>query len=368
MPEDNKPVQEPTQPPAAEKKESSPTQPSFIKKLGTKWLILGALLLAVIVGIGAFLASQQKTATESGKTYKVGIVSGLDFFAGTIDGFKEGMNDLGYVEGENIVYLVEKTPTPVGNEAVIQKFVDDKVDLILTFPTEPSLEAKKVTEGTNVPVVFANAGLDGVKLVDSIRQPGGNITGVQFPTADNAVHRLEILHELAPKAKIIWIAYLKGYPIVPEELRRMRPAAAELGLTLIEVPVTSLDEIKADLEKREKATSLGIDAMLIIPEPITTSPEVYTYISNFAVKHRIPLGGAIFPFGVEGSLFGYTPDAVEVGKQAAVLADKIFKGTSAGTIPVVSSENYLVINYKVAQKLGLTVGEALLSRAKEIIR
>jgi putative tryptophan/tyrosine transport system substrate-binding protein len=340
---------------------------AWFKRINPKLLIAVICVLFLVIGISIFNGISQPKQQDS-KVYRVGILSGLDFFAGTVDGFKEGMKTLGYEEGRNIVYVVEKTPTPVGNETVIQKFVNDKVDLILTFPTEPSLEAKKITAGTDIPVVFTNAGLDGVNLVDSVQKPGGNITGVQFPTADNAVNRLEILHELAPQAKTIWIAYLKGYPIVPEELKRLHPAAKSLGLTLIEAPVTSFDDIKADLEKREKAGNIGFDAILIIPEPITTAPDIYTYISNFAIKHKKPLGGAIFPYGVEGSIFGYAPDSSEVGKQAAVLADKIFKGTPAGTIPVVSSENYLIINYKVAQTFGLNVSEALLSRAKQIIR
>ncbi|HSA83409.1 MAG TPA: ABC transporter substrate-binding protein [Patescibacteria group bacterium] len=342
----------------------------WFKKINPTWIIIAVFLLLIIIGFSIYkgISQQGQQKTQSAKVYRVGVLAGLNFFLGTIDGFKEGMETLGYVEGENIVYIIEKTPTPVGNEAVIQKFVDQKVDLILTFPTEPSLEAKKVTEGTNIPVIFTNAGLDGVNLIDSIQKPGANITGVQFPTADTAVQRLEIIHEIAPKAKNVWVTYLKDYPIVPEELRRLKPAAESMGITIIEVPATTLDDVKADLEKREKSASLGIDAIIFIPEPLTAAPEAYTLIGNFATKHKLPLGGTLFEDGVDGSLFGYTPDSVEVGKQAAILADKIFKGTPAGTIPVISAENYLVINYKVAQKNGLTISEALLSRARKIIR
>lgn len=336
-------------------------------------ILLGVAVSVVFISIAVYILQLQDTAKEktatAQKVYKVGILNGLDFFGGTTDGFKQGMTKLGYIEGENIVYTVIKSPVPVGNEKSIQKFVDEKVDLIVTFPTEASVEAKKVAKDSGIPVLFTNTSLDGVQLVDNVRKPGGNITGVQFPTADNAVQKFEILHELAPKAKTVWVGYLNGYPTIPEELRRLRPAAKNYGVTLIEFPASSMSDIKAEFDRRERSGAIGIDAILNIPEPLTAAPDVYKLMSDFAVKHNLAMGGFLNTSDADGaSLFGYTPDPVEVGMQASLLADKIFKGTPAGSIPVVSSENYLTLNYRKANKMGLTINEALLSRAKSIIR
>jgi putative ABC transport system substrate-binding protein len=92
---------------------------------------------------------------KSKKVYRVGILCGVDFFADTADGFKEKMRELGYIEGENIIYDSQQTMfEPVAEKRILDKFVSDKVDLIFTFPTEVSLAAKEATRGTNIPVVF----------------------------------------------------------------------------------------------------------------------------------------------------------------------------------------------------------------------
>jgi len=336
----------------------------FLNKKLAVWTVVAIVAAAGLSGYFLFIKPNEPS-TRTDKVYRVGILNALDFFSDTIDGFKQKMSELGYIEGKNIIYDVQKSPNVVGNENILEKFMADKVDLIVTFPTEASLEAKKVTQGTDIPVVFTNSGLDGVDLVSNLKMPGGNITGVQFPGADNAVQRLEILHEIAPDAKRFYIAWLDGYPIVPEELRRLKITAEPLGITIIEVPVKSLDDIKADFAKREEAEDIGIDAILIVPEPLTAIPEVFTALADFAGKHNIPMGGA---FIAEGSLFGYTPNAFKVGIQAAAIADKIFKGTPPGVIPIATAENDLIINFKLAKEKGFTISEALLSRAQKIVR
>ena len=324
---------------------------------------------AILVGIVvvALLISGCGSATP--KVYRVGILSGLDFFADTVDGFKSKMTKLGYVEGQNIAYDVQKTDFDMAAyKRILQKFVADKVDLIFVFPTEASLEAKAATQGTNIPVVFANAFVEGNTLVENVRQPGGNITGVRFPGPDIGVKRLEILHQLVPQAKRVWIPYLQGYPSVPPVLEAMRPAAASLGVTLVEAPATSPADIQADLQARAKSADIGLDAILSIPEPLNVQPDAMMAIGKFATEHKVPMGGAFVSAEGYGIVFAALSNNVEVGELAATLADKIFKGIPAGTIPIVSPESYLRINNKVAQAVHLTVPDGLLRQAVEVIR
>jgi putative ABC transport system substrate-binding protein len=325
------------------------------------WAILVGMIVVTLVlsGCGA-------TAT---KVYRVGILSGLDFFANTTDGFKAKMTELGYVEGQNIVYDVQKTNFDMAAyKRILQKFVADKVDLLFVFPTEAALEAKAATQGTNIPVVFANAGIEGVDLVKSVREPGGNITGVRFPGADLVLKRFEIMRELAPQAKRIWIAYQQGYPIVAPELEVLRPAAVAAGVTLVEVPGTSIADVEADLQARAQSADIGLDAMLLLPEPLLATPDTFAVAGKFAVEHKVPIGGTPMLAGDYATAFGITTDNIAVGKLAALLADKILKGTPAGTIPVVSPENVLQINYKAAQAQGLTVSDGLLRQAAQVTR
>jgi putative tryptophan/tyrosine transport system substrate-binding protein len=325
------------------------------------WTILVGMIVATLV-----LSACGATAT---KVYRVGVLSGLDFFANTTDGFKAKMTELGYVEGQNIVYDVQKTDFDMAAyKRILQKFVADKVDLVFVFPTEASLEAKAATQGTNIPVVFAQAFVEGNTLVDNVRQPGGNITGVRFPSPDIGVKRLEILHQLAPEAKRVWVPYLQGYPSVPPVLEAMRPAAASLGITLVEGPATSPADIQADLQARAKLADIGLDAIITIPEPLNVQPDAMMAIGNFATEHKVPMGGAFVSAEGYGIVFAALSNNIEVGKLAATLADKILKGIPAGTIPVVSPESYLRINYKLAQTLNLTVPDGLLRQAVEVIR
>jgi putative ABC transport system substrate-binding protein len=320
------------------------------------WVVVFALLLS---GCGA----------EKPKVYRVGILCGLDYITSIPDGFKAGMTELGYIEGENIVYDIQKTNfEPAKEERILKQFVEDKVDLIFTFPTEVSMAAKAATRGTDIPVLFAFANIEDTGLVNSVREPGGNITGVRYPGPDIAIRRFEIMLELVPQAKRMWIPYQRGYPIVDSQLEVLRPAAASSGVTLVEFPADDAAEIQAELEARAKSADIGMDAILFIAEPLAVTSDAFAVMGKFAAEHKIPIGGALMVVGDYGSVFGVNVDIVNTGKQAAPLADKILKGIQAGTIPVVSAESYLQINYKVAQELGLTVPEGLLSLADEIIR
>ncbi len=304
------------------------------------------------------------------KVYRVGILAGLEPLYDIADSFRTRMTEMGYVEGKNIVYDLQMTNSePAKEKPILRKFVADKVDLILTFPSEQAILAKEITQGTEIPVIFCHTNIEGTGLVRSLREPGGNVTGVRYPGPDLAVKRLEILHELAPRARRVWVPYLKDSKVVPAQIEVLRTAADQLGLTLVEAPFAGAEEILADLEKRSKTPDIGFDAILLIIEPLVKSPGVYPKISKIVKEHRVPIGGVINPT-ISGNLtlFGVTTDNHVAGRLAAQQADKVLKGTPAGTIPVISGESYFQLNYKLAQEQGLAVPDSLLRQANEVIR
>jgi putative ABC transport system substrate-binding protein len=329
-------------------------------------LVLGVVVaLAVIVG-SLFLKSR---GPKPGKVYRVGILNGLSFAAEAVDGFKAGMKKLGYVEDKNVIYDLQETEFDmVVYRNVLEKFVEDKVDLIFVFPTEASQEAKATIEGTDVPMVFSVANIEDTGLVASLREPGGNITGVRYPGPDIALKRFEVMRELAPEAKRYVIPYQRDYPIVPSQLEALGPVAEAAGVTLIELPADNAAQVESGLRALAKGNDIGMDAILIIPEPLGVTPDPFLVMARFAAVHKIPIGGALFEVKGYGSLFDVGIDHFKTGEQAAPLADKVLGGTKAGTIPVVSSESYLKLNYKLAQEMGLEVSQGLLSQAVEIIR
>ena len=297
-------------------------------------------------------------ALRSQRVYKVGILSGSDAFIMISDGFKAKMAELGYSEGKNIIFDLQKAnASQISEEQIAKKFVEEKVDLILAYPTETALIAKSVAKDTDIPIVFANAGIEGSDLVQSIRAPGGNITGVRFPGPDLTVKRLELLLELAPNIKRIGLPYDPSYPNNPPAIDALRAAASSSGVILVEMPISSLDDLKSTLESKSVLRDVGFDAIQIMSELITTSPDGFKLISDFASARKLPIAGSALTTADRGAVFGYAADPFDMGGLAAALAAKIFNGTPAGTIPVVSPEAFLRLNYKLAKELNLSVSE-----------
>jgi putative ABC transport system substrate-binding protein len=322
----------------------------------------------VVFVLAAFALSSCGLSTQP-KVYRVGILSGLNFIADSTDGFKEGMSELGYVEGENITYDVQETDFDMeAYRSIVQKFVADKVDLIVAFPTEASIEAKLATEGTDIPVIFTYSNIEGMGLVDSVSKPGGNVTGVRYPGPGVAVKRLEILVQLVPDVKNIWMPYQRGYPIVPPELEALYPVAANLGVNLIEFPADNAAELDAEFTRLAASGDIGFDAILMLVEPIAVTPDSFLVMAKFASENNIPLGGAAIVIDEYATLFGVDVISFDSAKQAAAMADKIFKGINPAELPVESADTYLRINNIVAQDLGLEVPYSLLQQADEIIR
>lgn len=299
-------------------------------------------------------------------TKHVGILSGLEYISVTAESFIGELGELGFVEGENIVFDLQKTDFDMANyQHILKQFVADSVDLIFVFPTEASQEAKIITGGTGIPVVFAVANIEGTELVENVRNPGGNVTGVRYPGPDIAIKRFEIMMELLPETKRICVPYQRDYPIVASQLTALQPVAKKAGVSIVEMPAADAAELEQKFDQLSKSR---IDAILFLAEPLTVVPEAFRVIGKFAAENKIPVGGVIVSIENYTTLFGVNIDPVNTGKQAAQLTAKILKGTAAGTIPVLSSESYIQINYKAATEMGIAVPEGLLSRSDEIIR
>jgi putative ABC transport system substrate-binding protein len=327
----------------------------------------------VFGGVIVFLASVclflTGCSSKEKRVYRVGILCGLEYLVDIPVGFKQKMAEMGYVENDNIYYDLQITNfEPAKEKQILKKLVEDNVDLIFTCPTEASIRAKKIAKGTGTPVLFACANIEETGLVDSVRHPGGNITGVRYPGPDIAIKRFEILLELVPEAKAIMIPYQRAYPIVASQINALRPVARALNIRLNEFPASDADELRANLDATAAAGMADVDAILFIAEPLAVTPQTFTVIAEFAAKHQLPVGGALMSAGQYHSLFGVNLNAHDAGRQAALLADKILNGIPAGTIPVVTADNYIEINYLEAQRLGLKVNEGLLSIANRIIR
>jgi putative tryptophan/tyrosine transport system substrate-binding protein len=325
---------------------------------GTCLFISGFLLISVL----------SLVCCSKPGVYRVGVLSGINFAAEITDGFQTRMTELGYIEGKNITYDVQKTDFDMAVYGrILKHYVEDNVDLIFVFPTEAAMLAKAATEGTDIPVVFANSFTEDTGLVKSVHEPGGNITGVRWPGPEIVARGFEIFKELVPHMKYMLLPYQREYfPRLKSQLDILYSIAASESVTLIEIPASHPGELNDELQKLK----VPFDAAVIhpLPEPLVITSGGFAVVSKFAAMHNILIGGPPFFEGDYQGVFGIIPPFFEQGRQAAYLADKIFKGSPAGTLPVLTSDNILILNYRQAEKQKLSIPESLLSQADQVLR
>lgn len=335
---------------------------------GHRWILFFAILAAVLATAGCSQTSPD-AGERTDKVYHVGILCGLNFFADTEAGFREKMTELGYIEGKNIVY---DSYTPDYNPAIFKSILDEfkaeKVDLIFAFPTVAACMAKEETAGTGIPVVFANSFTEDTGLIDSVRHPGGDITGVRWGGPDLALERYQVMRELSPGTERMFVPYQKGVVTVRSQTEALHRRAFADGLMIVEIPVDNATDLAGKLQEQAATLDSSTDAILMISEPLLVTPDGFEVVAAFAESHRLPLGGAYMAAGRYETLYGINPESVPQGRQAAVLADKILRGTPAGEIPVVTAENHFQLSYRAIQELGLPISQGLLHSADEIIR
>jgi len=322
------------------------------------WMVVFAILLSGCAG------------TPTPKVFHVGTLTYGENFAAIGEGFKAKMTELGYIEGKNIVYESRKASTTATADeelSLAKELVAAKVDVIVAFPSPSVVGAIKAANGTDIPVVFVYYPIEGDAQIKSVREPGGNLTGVRYPGPELMSRRVQLLHTIAPQVKRVWIGYDKSGPNTAVALEALRPAAAEAGITLVEAPATKMEELASDLAARAASSDIGIDAILIMPDNFNNSAAGFAALSKFATEHNLPLVGSLVSM-TGTSIFVNTIDNKSLGELAAPLVDKVLKGIQAGTIPVVTPDQTLIINYKVAQGLGLTVPDSLLKQANKVIR
>jgi putative ABC transport system substrate-binding protein len=303
-------------------------------------------------------------AQHAGKVYRIGYISPGPGPGVLTDTFRQGLRDLGYVEGQNLV--IEYRWLGRGNRLpeLTTELVGLKPDLIVTVSHRVSLEAKRAT--TTIPIVFAHVNDPvGVGLVPSLAHPGGNVTGLSAQGIDLIAKRLELLKELLPSAGRI--AYLGNpeEPYSPVYLREAQRAAHVLGLQ----EVFSLEaRTDGDFDAAFAVlTARPPDALLIEPNGLNGSNS--QRISAFALAHRLPTIHALRGFIDAGGLLSYGPEMHAHFNRLASYVDKILKGAKPADLPVEQPTKFeLVINLKTAKTLDLTIPPTLLVLADEVIR
>jgi putative tryptophan/tyrosine transport system substrate-binding protein len=308
-------------------------------------------------------------ASNSPKTYHVGILIGAEVYRNLIEPFKTRMTKLGYIEGKNIVYDEERSNSdPTEDQRIAAKFIADQVDLVYVFPGFAARDIKPALQGTDIPLVFAMASIEGTTLVDSVRNPGRNITGVRVPGIEELIKCFESLIEFSPPIEKVMVIYDPNYATTPTALVALRNAAEDSKISLQEVQIPRIQDTQTILQGLDESGKADMDAIIFLLDAIPMSADAYGLVYQFADAHRVPVAGGPPSSVQNGSVLTVTTDAIETAELAASQADQVLKGTPAGSIPVLSPKPVLYLNYKKAQELGLTIPQGLLKQAVNIIR
>jgi putative tryptophan/tyrosine transport system substrate-binding protein len=319
----------------------------------------------LIAAVYAALASPLGAAAEQpGRVWRIGDVLPTPPEMGAIyaRALEQGLADLGYVQGRNIVLLTRYTGSQREEmqEAIISLL--PQVDLLVVWGNA-AIEARKAAGA--VPTVFISIGYPvELGLVQSLAHPGGNMTGI---TAEAALEtdgkRLQILKEIV--ADLSRVAVLRDIDIRQWgfEWAALEQAARELGLTLVFVDIGSADDLESAFASMKKS---GAEALFVTRTAVTFNAS--KQIADLALAARLPSCHAFREAVIAGGLVSLGPDRVAMARPAAAQIDKIIKGASPADIPVEQPTVYeLCINLKTARALNLTIPPTLLARADQVI-
>ena len=280
------------------------------------------------------------------------------------EAFFQSLGDLGYVNGQTIAidYLSadghgERFPM------LAAECVRLKADIIAVSTTPATQAAKKATR--SIPIVMIALGDPvGTGLVDSLAQPGGNVTGMSMMASDVAAKRLESLKETVPGiSRVLVLSYLAD-PIAPLQVRSLEKAARSLGVTLQIHDIRTADDLPVAFDDGARERAEGL---------LTTAESIFVAqrarVSELAARYRLP---AMYPYTIQvadaGGLMAYDINYPDLERRAATYVDKILKGAKPSDLPVQQPTKFaLVINLKTAKALGLTISESFLLRADQLI-
>jgi putative ABC transport system substrate-binding protein len=322
--------------------------------------------MAAMAG-GLLAAPLAARAQQPGKVYRIGL---LEY--STPDAarqawwivFRQRMRELGYVEGQNITFEPRWAQDDDDRlSKLAAELVGLKMDVIVTASSTSALAAKRAT--MTIPIVMAT-GSDPVALglVASLRQPGGNVTGMTTINRELAAKRLELLRIVAPRASRIAILRDEANPASRLAVDGTEAAAKTVGFTIHSISVRSPAEIEAALATVARGRA---GALSIVPSPMFFFHR--KRLADLAMKHRLPTIVGVREYVEAGCLVSYGVHNTDLFRGAAVYVDKILKGAKPGDLPIEQPTKFeLVINLKTAKALGLTIPQSLLSRADEVIQ
>jgi len=330
---------------------------SVMKKVG----VSSVLIVAVMLAAGVFAQAQQPA-----KIPRVGYLAtnSLSVISRRVEAFRQGLRELGYIEGKNIVIewrFAEEKPDRL--PALAAELTRLKVDIIVTAGPAVTRAAKEATVTIPIVMTFDNDPV-GNGFVASLARPSGNITGLSTLAPELSGKQLELLKETAPRLSRVAVLRTSTVPGYAQVLKEMEPAAGALGVQLQFLDVLRSKDIEASFRAASKGRA---GAVLVLASPVFYSERAQ--VVDLAVKNRFPTIYFRSEFVEAGGLMSYSASFSDLDRRAATFVDKILKGRTPAELPVEQPIKFeFFINLKAAKQIRLTIPPNVLVRADKVIR
>ena len=321
--------------------------------------ITSIFFLALSVFIPILNISSQ--AQQPGKVPHIGFLS---LSGANQEAFRQGLRDLGYIEGKNIAIESRTVANRADRLSVLaDELVDPKVDVIVAAGSQAVHAAQRTTK--SIPIVMTSSSDPvGTGFVASLAHPGGNITGLSILGPDLSTKRLEMLKEVVLGVSRVAVFWNPDDPAANLSLRETEDAAKAqaMHLQILEIREAS------DFESAFRAANNGrARALMLLPAPIVDTQA--KQIAELALKDNLPAISPVSEFPNAGGLMSYGANLADLYRRAATYVDKILKGAKPADLPVEQPQKFeLVINLKTAKQIGLTIPPNVLARADKVIR
>lgn len=326
-----------------------------------------SFLLPIAMAPTALAAERNASATaRPGTPWKVGVIHlSQQAEAPVVIGLRQGLKELGYVEGRDVVLEIRAGRGRYENalEAAHELVRKTGVHMLVSAGTVATRAAKEAAGG-KLPVVFTQVG-DPVaaKFVASISRPGGNMTGFSHLLVDTTGKRLELLKEMVPRLRTVLVIYDPGNPTSSHSVKAARDPARKLGIMLRERQIGSRQQA---LEALEEIDRKSVDAILMVPDSLVVNAGEQIIAKSQELS--LPVMFHESTWVNRGGLASYGASFSDLGRQAARYVDKIHKGKNPALLPVEQPSRFeLVLNLTVAKSLGLNIPESVLVRADRVI-
>jgi putative ABC transport system substrate-binding protein len=303
-------------------------------------------------------------AQQSKKIPRIGYLGAASPTRGRREAFREGLRELGYVEGKNIFIEYRYAEGKLDRlPSLAAELVRLKVDVIVTASPASTRSAKQAT--VTIPIVMAfDDDPIGSGFVASLARPGGNITGLATLFPEMSGKQLEILKEIVPKLSRVAVLGNATQPGNPQALREINLAADSLGVALQYLEIRDPKDIEPAFRAANKDRA---DAVLVVSTSVLYFRR--KQLADLAVKSRLPTIYGRPEYVEDGGLVYYGPSYTDLSRRAATYVDKILKGAKPGDLPVEQPMKFeFIINLKTAKALNLTIPQSVLYRADKVIK